>query len=147
MKIILLRDVDRLGKAGDKRTVKDGYGRNFLVSQGLAISASRGAGAQAQASQAAQLRSLQRQRGKAQELAQRLAQLTCEIPVTVGEQGKLHGSVTGGDIAQALAACGVSVEKHQIRLDRPLTHLGQVEVPIRLHAQVRAAVRVSIIPK
>lgn len=147
MKIILLQDVDRLGKAGEKVTVKDGYGRNFLVPRGLAISATRGAGAQAQASQAAKARSLQTQKEKAEELAGRLSQVCCEISVAVGKQDKLHGSVTGSDIARALSAQGFSVEKHQIKLDRPLTHLGQVEVPLRLHPQVRAAVRVSVLAK
>lgn len=147
MKVILLQDVDRLGKAGDRLTVKDGYGRNFLVPQGLAMTATRGATTQAQNAQAARLRGLQMQKEKAEELARRLTELTCEIPVSVGEQGKLHGSVTGGDIALALAAQGISVEKHQIELDRPLTQLGSSEVHIRLHPQVRAAVQVSLVSK
>lgn len=147
MKVVLLKDVDRLGKAGDSVAVKDGYGRNFLVPQGLAMAATRGASTQAQAAQAARMRALRRQKEKAQDLAQRIAQLSCTIPVTVGEQGKLHGSVTGQDIAQALAAQGISVEKRQIGLTRPLTHLGSVEVPIRLHPEVRAAVRVLVVSK
>ena len=147
MKVVLLQDVDRLGKAGDRLTVKDGYGRNFLVPKGLAMPATRGAGLQAQNAQAVRLRGLRLKKEKAQELAQRLSALSCEISVSVGEQGKLHGSVTGGDIAQALAAQGIPVEKHQIELERPLTHLGLVEVPIRLHPEIRAAVRISLVSK
>ena len=147
MKVVLLQDVDRLGQAGDRLTVKDGYGRNFLVPQGLAMPATRGAGVQALATQAARLRGLQLKKEKAQELAQRLGSLSCEILVSVGAQGKLHGSVTGGDIAQALAAQGIPVEKHQIELERPLTHLGLAEVPIRLHPEIRAAVRVFLVSK
>lgn len=147
MKVILLEDIHPLGKAGEKVTVKDGYGRNFLLMQGRAVSAGRGTGRQAQALQTARLRSLQRQKQKAQELSQRLSRLSCEISVSVGEQGKLHGSVTSADIAQALSAQGIVVEKQQIELDRPLTQLGPVEVPIRLHPEVKAAVRVSIVPR
>lgn len=147
MKVILLQDMDRLGKTGDAVTVKDGYGRNFLLPQGWAVAATRGAGVKAQAAQATRLRGLQMQKEKAQELARRLAEISCQIPASVGEQGKLHGSVTGADIAQALGALGIPVKKQQIGLERPLTHLGLVEVPIRLHPQVRTTVRVSIVSK
>ncbi|MBI3312440.1 MAG: 50S ribosomal protein L9 [Candidatus Omnitrophica bacterium] len=147
MKVVLLQDVDRLGKTGERLTVKDGYGRNYLLPRGLAVSASRGASAQAQAAAAARLRAVQMQKEKAEGLAVRLNQVSCQIQAAVGEQGKLHGSVTAADIARSLAAQGLSVEKQQIELERPLTHLGPAEIQIRLHPEVRAIVRVSIVPK
>ena len=147
MKVILLQDVEPLGKSGTQVTVKDGYGRNFLLPRGLAMSATRGAGVKAQAAQAARLRTLQTQRAKAEELARRLTEVSCQISASVGEQGKLHGSVTGGDIAQALSALGIPIQKQQIKLDRPLTHLGPAEVSIRLHPEVRTTVRISIVSK
>lgn len=147
MNVILVQDVDRLGKSGEKVRVKDGYGRNFLIPQGWAIPATRGAGNQALAQAAARVRAAQLKKGKASELAQQLSELTCTIEVSLGAQGKLHGAVTAADIAQALGRQGIALDKHQIDLEKPLTILGDTQVPVHLHPGVKASIRVSLVSK
>ena len=144
MEIILVQDVASVGKAGQRATVKDGYARNFLIPRGLASALTPGAGSAAQARHAAQLRSAEMAKDKAQELAGHLAGIVCRIPVSVGQQGKLHGSVTASDIVEALKNQGISIEKHQVHLERPLTQAGDYSVPVRLHPEVKAEVRVIL---
>ena len=145
MEVILVTDVDRLGKAGQKLTIKDGYARNFLIPQGLALPATPSARAQVQTQLAARLRSAQRSRQRAEELAQRLGGLTCTLAVSAGAQEKLHGAVTAARIVQALRKEGITIEKHQIALERPLVHLGEFQVPVRLHPEVKISLKVSLV--
>ena len=147
MDLILVKDVDRLGKAGQILNVKDGYARNYLIPQGLALPASPDRRAQAAALGRAQAKSLQAAKEKAVELAQRLESVSCVIPMPAGDQDKLHGAVTAADIVQALAQQGLSIEKHQVRLERPITHLGSLEVPIKLHAEITAVLQVRVVKK
>ena len=144
MKIILIKDVDRLGKAGQTVSVKDGYARNFLLPRNLAVAATRGAGSAAQARLAAQLRVAESAVQKASELGRRLGEISCTLPVQVGEQGKLYGAVTAGDIVQALQKEGVRIERRQVQLGGSLTQLGEFQVPIKLHSEVKAFVRVVV---
>ena len=144
MEVLLTRDVARVGKSGQKVTVKDGFGRNYLIPRGLAISATPGAGSAAQAQHAARLRTAEMAREKALEVGRRLAEIRCEIAVSVGDQGKLHGAVTAAHIAQELRNQGVSLEKQQIHLERSLTHPGEYPVTVRLHPEVKATLRVIL---
>ena len=144
MEIILVQDVASLGLAGQKVSVKDGYARNHLIPMGLAVTAGPGAGSAAQARRGAQLRSAEAARKKAEEFGRRLAQTICKIPVSVGEQGKLHGAVTAADIAEALQKQGIVLEKHQIQMERSLSQLGEHEVPVRLHPDVKVTLRVTL---
>ncbi|MBI4227795.1 MAG: 50S ribosomal protein L9 [Candidatus Omnitrophica bacterium] len=145
MDVILMQDVPSLGAQGAVVTVKPGYARNYLLPQGLAQPATpantraiealkRKQAAQAAAAQAA-----------AQQMADRLATLSCTIPASVGEQEKLHGSVTTADIAEALQGQGIAVEKRQLVLEAPITQLGVYKVPVKLHPQVTATVKVWIV--
>ncbi len=144
MEVILLQEVRALGKPGQKLSVKDGYARNFLIPRGLAAPATPGAGSAAESLQNARLRSLEMAKEKAEELARKLEQATCRFSVSAGDQGKIHGSVTASDIAEELDKQGIPLEKHQIQLERSLTHLGEFAVPVRLHPEVKAAVRVIL---
>ena len=144
MDVILLKDVGRLGKAGQKVSVKDGYARNFLLPQQLAVAATRTAGAAAQARLAAQIRTAEIAIQKAEELSRRLSEVSCTIPVRVGEQGKLYGAVTAGDIVQILQREGIRLERRQIQLGGSLTQLGEVQVPVKLHPEVKAFVKVVV---
>ncbi len=145
MEVILVQDVERLGKAGQRVTVKGGFARNFLLPRRMAVSATRGAGTAAQAQLAAQARAAALGRQKAEELARRLGETVCTIAVSVGEQGKLHGAVTAADIIEALQRQGLTLERHQVRLDRPLTRLGECPVPVRVHPEVKAVLRVHVV--
>ena len=139
-----MKEVERLGKAGQKVSVKDGYARNFLFPRGLAVAATRGAGRSAQAKLAAQIRVAEVAIQKAGDLARRLEEISCTIPVRVGEQGKLYGAVTAGDIVRALQRQGISVERQQIQLGGSLTQLGEVQVPVKLHPEVKAFIKVVV---
>ena len=147
MDVILTQEVRPLGKAGQKVSVKDGYARNFLVPRGLAVFADPGADAASRARVNAQTRSAEMAKGKAVEFAAKLAQTPCRFFLAAGEQGKVHGAVTTADISKELKKQGISVEKHQIQLESPLSQLGEHPVPVRLHPEVKAVVKVSLLPK
>ena len=144
MEIILTQDVQALGKAGQRITVKDGYARNFLIPRGRAVPASPGAGSAAEVRRNTLIRSAEWAKAKAEELARKLAGAACGFAVSVGDQGKLHGAVTASDIVRELGRQGIPLEKHQIQLDRSLTQLGEHPVPVRLHPDVKASVRVIL---
>ena len=147
MDIILVQDIDRLGKAGQKLTVKDGFARNYLFPRGLALSATPSVRARMEALRSAQLRQAEQQKAKAAEVAGRLKEASCSIPVTVGDQGKLHGAVTAVNILRSLKEQGIVLEKHQIVLERPLTELGTFQVAVKLHPEIVAALTVSLVRK
>lgn len=145
MDVILTQDVPSLGTQGAVVTVKDGYARNYLLPRKLATPATPANRRlveqwqrQAQAQAATAL-------AQAQALAQQLTTVSCTISATVGEQEKLHGSVTAADIAQALQEHGVVLNKRQVDLDAPIHQLGVYRVPVRLHPQVQATVKVWIV--
>ena len=145
MEVILTREVRSLGVAGQRISVKDGYARNFLIPRNLAVPASRGADSAAQSRANAQMHTAELARRKAAELGHRLEEAVCRFPMSVGEQGKLHGSVTGSDIIEELRKQGIALEKHQVHLERSLAQLGETAVPVRLHPEVKAAVRVILV--
>ncbi len=145
MKVILVKDVDRLGKSGQTISVKDGYARNFLLPQGFALPATAEHRARVDSVRIAQLRQAEALKARAVQLAGRLGQVSCTISVKVGDQDKLHGAVTAAHIAETLRQQGFSVEKHQISLEGPITHLGTFEVPIKLHSEVAASLKLSVI--
>lgn len=145
MKIVLRDDVENLGRKGDVVDVADGYARNYLVPRGLAMKATKGAVAQAEAMRRNRAAREAREREAAQAQASAIAGIRIEIPARVGEGGKLFGSVTATDIAQALAARGVEVDRRKVGLDEPLKEVGDVEVLVRLHPEVEAAVTVAVV--
>lgn len=147
MEIILVKDVDRLGKTGQVLTVKDGYARNYLIPQGLAVAASTNRRAQASALQLAQAKRSQALKEKALELADRLNAISCTIAMPVGDQEKLHGAVTPADIVATLADQGIQVDRHQVLMERPVTHLGVVEISVKLHPEVIVSLKIEVVKK
>jgi len=145
--VILTKDVQHLGKTGQTVLVKDGYARNFLIPKGLAFPATVGHAAQVKSTQAARARHAEALKQKAQDLAKRLSEISCTVPVAVGAQGKLHGAVTAADVAEALQAQGILLDKHQISLEGPVTQLGVHQIPVKLHPEVTATLRVSVVQK
>lgn len=146
MRIVLRDDVDNLGHKGDLVDVADGYARNYLVPRGLAIQATRGVQKQADAMRRNRQAREDRTRDEAREVAGRLTGRTIEITARAGEGGKLFGSVTSSDVADAvLAQTGVEIDRRKIALDEPLKELGAVELDVRLHADVVATLQISVV--
>lgn len=147
MKIILRADVENLGRLGDVVSVKNGYGRNYLLPQGLAMPAS-----------AANLKVFELERKKLQAkmdalrasaagMAERLEGYVLRIEMRVGENDKLYGSVTSNLICDNLQAAGLEVDRRRILLDAPIRTLGEQPVRVRLHADVTATLRVVVVPE
>lgn len=146
MKVVLREDVESLGHKGDIVEVANGYARNYLVPRGLAIKASKGVIAQAEAMRRNRAARDARERAAAEELASRLVAQRITIPARAGEGGKLFGSVTSSDVAEALAAVAeTEIDRRAVQLDEPLKELGEVEVPVRLHREVTATVTVEVV--
>lgn len=145
MEIILLKDVDKLGKKGDTVSVKNGFGRNYLFPQGFALPATRAnkARTELEKKQAAGQRA--RKKAEADELAQKIAALQLRIGVSVGEKDKLFGSVTAQDVAGALSEKGFSIDKKHIHLPEPIRSLGQHKVDLELGQGVKAHLQVEIV--
>ena len=146
MEVILREDVKSLGKAGELVRVRPGYARNFLLPQGLAYEATEGNKKRIAGEQRARAEKVAEQRAGAEAEAAQLAAVTVTIPAKAGEEGKLFGSVTAQDIADALAAQGRPVDKRRIDLEHPIKLLGWHTVPVRLHPEVAAEVRVQVVP-
>jgi large subunit ribosomal protein L9 len=146
VKVILLKDVDNLGRTGDVRDVAPGYARNFLLRRGLATEATQGALKQINVLQQRRAKEDVRRLTESQQLGERLSQLEVTIPARVGEQGRLFGSVTNSDVAAALKdQHDIEIDRREITLDEPLRTLGSHTVTVRLPGQVQAQLRVSVV--
>jgi large subunit ribosomal protein L9 len=146
MRVVLRGDVENLGLKGDLVEVADGYARNFLVPKGLAIKATPGAQKQADAMRRNRDAQEARARGEAEALAARLTAGTIEVKARAGEGGRLFGSVTAADIADAVQAqLGIEIDRRRLDLDEPLKELGAAEVPLRLHTDVAATLKVAVV--
>lgn len=145
MKVILLEDVERLGKRGAVLSVKDGYGRNFLIPRKLAAPATdinlklaEAQGKKAKVQEAKEEKS-------ATELKAELDQVTLAIPMKAGAEDVLFGSVTSANIAELLEEKGYAIDKRRIELDEPIKRLGDHQVTVKLHKNVSAHVKVSVV--
>jgi len=145
MKVVLQRDFEGLGRIGDVVRVADGYGFNFLIPRGVAVLADEG-NVRHLAHQKRLAEQKRRQMLKdAQAQADRLNGMAISLRRKAGEEDKLFGSVTHRDIADALAAEGVEVDRHAIVLDEPIKTIGVFSVPVRVHADVEARLKVYVI--
>jgi large subunit ribosomal protein L9 len=147
VKVILTKDVAKLGKSGEMRMVADGYATNFLIPQRLAVPAAGGAYRAWQHDIASREDKRVRERGEAEIAATRIASTTLTMGVKVGEGGKLYGSITTKDIGDALARRGIEVDRHKIDLEEPLKTLGTYKVAIKVYAGMTAEVTVVVEPK
>ncbi len=147
MKVILTSDVATLGKSGELRDVADGYARNFLIAQKLAVPASGGAYRAWQHDIASREEKRKREREEAEIAANRISSTTLTMGVKVGEGGKLYGSITAQDIADALGRRGIVVDRHKVDLDQPLKSLGTYKVAVRVLSGMTPEVTVVVEPK
>ena len=145
VEIIIRKDVADLGRAGQLVDVKPGYARNYLVPQGLALFATEGNRRRFEEERRQIEQSAQRERDTARERAVQLEEQTLTFRVRAGEEGKLFGSVTSSDIAEALEEAGVEIDRRLIRLDEPIKELGVYDVPVRLHSDVEPTVKVWVV--
>lgn len=147
MKVILSKDVQGTGKAGEVKDVADGYARNYLIPRKLAIPATGGALKNVEQRKAAEQKKAAAEESTAQALADRLTSAPVILTAKVGDQGRLYGSITTGDIADQLSAqLGQPIDKRKIELDEPIRQLGTFDVTIRLHRTVSASVKVDVQP-
>jgi large subunit ribosomal protein L9 len=145
MEVILREHVDNLGQRGDVVKVAAGYARNYLLPRKLALTVTEANKKQiARERKVADAREAE-ERQTAEAFASRLAQVELVIARRVGETGALYGSVTSADVAEALAAKGLEVDRRKIQLDEPIKQLGDVTVPVKLHRDVASSVKVSVV--
>jgi large subunit ribosomal protein L9 len=144
MKIILLEDVAKLGKAGDWVNVSDGYARNFMIPRKLAVEATPSNLRQMEHKKSLGVGQLTRGKKEAEELAEKLEGVFLVLTRQAGKEDKLFGSVTPKDLIEALAAEGLEVERKKILLEDPIKNLGSFEVPVRLHPEVLTKIKVEV---
>lgn len=143
MKVVLLKDVDKLGEADHAVNVADGYARNFLFPRKLAVVASKTSLAAAQKRLEKLEADMEARRAELQAQADSLGAQTITITVDAGENGKLFGSVTAQDIAAQLP----SLDKKKIELKEPIKNLGEYSVPFKLFKDIGGKIRVNVVPK
>ena len=148
MEVILLETIAKLGDLGDKVTVKSGYGRNFLIPQKQAVPATAENLEVFEARRAELEKIADGKLVEAQSRAETINALSISIETKAGEEGKLFGSVTVRDIAEAAEAKGVALEKSEIRLpEGPIRELGEFEINVHLHAEVDAILKLAVVPE
>jgi large subunit ribosomal protein L9 len=147
MEIILIQDVEKIGKAGSVAKVKDGFARNFLIPNNLAVPATAAALKKLEQEKLAKAAQLEKAKKEAEEVKARLAGISLTIAGLTHEEDKLYASIGAQDIAASLKDEGFQIEKHAIILDEPIKALGIYEVPVKLHPEVLAKVKVWIVKK
>jgi large subunit ribosomal protein L9 len=145
IEVILREDIKTLGRAGELVRVKPGYARNYLLPQGLAYEATEGNKKRIAAESKARAARGQAEKAEAERVAAALGAVSLTLSGKAGEEGKLFGSITAQDIADALAREGQTVDKRRIELEHPIKTLGHHTVAVRVHPEVHAEVRVSVV--
>ncbi len=147
MKVILTADVEKIGKSGELRDVAEGFARNYLVPKKLAVPAAGGAYRAWRHDIASREEKRRREREEAEVAANRINSTTLTMGVKVGEGGKLYGSITAKEIADALGRRGIMVDRHKIELDEPLKALGTYKVAVKVFSGMTPEVTVVVEPK
>ena len=146
MEIILLEKIANLGVLGDRVKVKSGYARNFLIPKGKATLANSANIARFEARRAELERVAAEGLATSKARAEQLAELIVTLSVKTGSEGRLFGSVGAGDIADAVSAAGIELQKHEVRLATgPIRQIGEYDVDLHLHNEVRTQIRVNVI--
>ena len=147
IEVILREDIKTLGRAGEMVRVKPGYARNYLLPQGLAYEATEGNKKRIAAETRVRTARNQAERDQAEREAATLRDVTVSLTRKAGEEGKLFGSITSQDIAEALGEQGHTIDRRRIELEHPIKTTGAHTVTLRLHPEVHAEVRVSVVPE
>ena len=145
MKVILNKDVKGTGKAGDVVTVSDGYARNMLIPRGLAPEATQSNIRQLEKQKAIAAEKKAEEKAAAQELAEKLNKASIKMKIKAGEGGRIFGSITSKDIADAInMQLGMDIDRKKVKLDAPIKQVGQTDVDMRLYQDVNAKIKVII---
>jgi large subunit ribosomal protein L9 len=144
MEVILKEDVNKLGHRGDVVKVADGYGRNFLLPKKLAMEATAANKVVIEQMKQAAVRQSAREKSEAELLVKQLNQVELVFERKVGENDHLFGSVTSAEIAQQLEHKGFSIDRRKLQLEEPLRQLGEFHVPVKLHREVTAHIKVTV---
>ena len=144
MEVILLKDVPGLGRSGEIKEVPEGYARNYLIPKGLAVKSTKGRIKDIELRKSAVETKALREKDSAMRLAERLKGTSLTFKVRVGEENKLFGSITSGDIAEELNKKGFNIDKHQIVLKEPIKYLGTYEVTVKLGFGISAPISVVV---
>jgi large subunit ribosomal protein L9 len=147
MKVILKADVKDLGRIGEVITVKDGFARNYLMPKGFAVDASTKNVKEFEHEKRQILEIAKKVRAGAEGLAEKIAATGVTIKAKVGEEDKLFGSVTAMDIADALKAAGIEIDRKKINLEEPIKRIGEYKVSVKLHSDVAADITVHVEPE
>lgn len=147
MQVILQEDVGNLGKAGEVVTVRDGYGRNFLLPKKKAVVADPTNMRQLEHHRRVVAATQLKVKRAAEDLAKKLAGVSLTIGREAGEEDKIFGSVTMKDIADALRTEGHVIDRHAIQLEAPIKQLGIFDIPVKLHAEVFGTIKVWVVKK
>ena len=144
MQIILQEDVEKVGTRGQLVEVREGYARNFLLPKKLALEATPGNLKRLEKMRAAFAKKTAVEKESSQKLAELLASVSLTLSRKAGENDQLFGSVTSGDISEALAAQGYNIEKRKIVLTDPIKLVGEYDIPVKLHREVSATVKLTV---
>ena len=147
MKVILLQTVDKLGKAGEVITVKEGYARNYLIPKNVAKEATVNNMKMLESLKKKQAEEDANKLAEIKDIAEKLGALSLTIPAQAGEEEKLFGSVSNEDIAAALGLENIKIDKRDIILEEPIKKLGMYQVTVKLHPEVKANLKVWIVKK
>jgi len=144
VKVILRKDVATLGDAGEVVAVKNGYANNFLIPQGIAIRATEGTLKALETEKKQQAKKVELQRKNAREYAQKIEQLSLKVFAKAGESGKLFGTVTSTDIADALKAQGIEIDRRKITIDAPIKLLGKYEADAKIFMDIMVKIQFEV---
>ena len=145
MKVILLEDVRGSGKSGDVVNVSDGYARNMLIPRKLAVEATPQNIKQLEKKKEAIAKKFAEDKAAALEMKKKLEEVTIEVKTRAGQNGKVFGSVTSADIAEALKAQGFDIDKKKIQLDSPIKTTGKADVNVKLFTEVTGKIKVNVV--
>ncbi|MFD1775473.1 50S ribosomal protein L9 [Paenibacillus rhizophilus] len=145
MKVIFIKDVKGQGKKGQIKEVSEGYATNFLLPRGMARPATEGNMKTIENQAAAEQRRKEQEKEEAQQLGEKLSELTLSMKAKAGEGGRLFGAITSKQIAEALVKqSGITIDKRKIEMDEPIRHLGTLQVQVKLHTEVKAVLKVQV---
>jgi large subunit ribosomal protein L9 len=145
MQVLLLKDIEKLGKEGDIVTVADGYARNYLIPKKAAIKAAKGTTDIQKSVRRRRIVRAEAELAECRDIADRIGNLSCTVSAKVGEDERLFGSVAASDIVEALRKEGLEIDRRKVVLDAPIKNLGIYSVKIRLHPEVEATLKLWVV--
>jgi large subunit ribosomal protein L9 len=145
MKVILLKDVKNLGNEGEVVNVADGYGRNYLIPREFAVEATKTSMEMLERRKAKEAKKAEQALESAQELKEKIENADVTITVKAGENGRLFGSVTNKDINESLTNQGIDIDRRKMQMDEPIREIGEKVVPVKLHKDVVAELKVKVV--